>query len=116
MNAYSGQYIQHHGVKGMRWGVRKEKKKSGHQASKPYSPQQRANLKRRRNQSLAQATIGSLMLTAGATSTLVRGRTFVGDIARGTGGVLLISGLTSAVVQQGRMRADSMLRESRESE
>ena len=116
--------LAHHGVKGMRWGVRryenedgtltpagkrrydKVKKKHG----KVYTAKQVSNLKKVRNSNFAAAAVGSIMLGTGAYFRVTKGRSAANDVLRAVGGGMTIGGLAGGIVQQGRLRADNILR------
>jgi hypothetical protein len=65
-------FLAHHGVKGMRWGVRREKRRIAKANRKPISPERAERGRRNRNEFLANVGAG----TVGGTVASVAGFKF----------------------------------------
>ena len=83
---------------------------------KPYTAQQRSNLKRSMKRGFISAGIGAVTLSGGAYLHVTRGKSIASDAIRALGAGMTIGGLAGGIVQAGRLSADNMLRARSESE
>ena len=114
MSLYSEYYLFHHGVKGMKWGVRKEQRTESTSKTrrllKPYTPEKKAQIKANRNFNLALATASSLAVGTGYALQATRGRSVASEVLKGAGKGLAISTISTVAIEQGRLIVDQQLR------
>jgi hypothetical protein len=104
VSTYSEYYLEHHGIKGMKWGVRKEKRKG-------YTPEEKARIRRTRNANLILAGLSGLAVGAGFAMQATKGRSYVSEALKGGGIGLGMAGISNASVEQGKLITNKLFRD-----
>lgn len=104
MSLYSEYYLEHHGIKGMKWGVRKEKREG-------YTPEEKTRIRRTRNANLILAGVSGLAVGAGFALQVTKGRSYVSEALKGGGIGLGMAGISNAGVEQGKLIANKLFRD-----
>lgn len=104
MSTYSEYYLAHHGIKGMKWGVRKAKRKG-------YTPEEKARIRSNRDTNLILTGLGGLAVGAGFAMQAIKGRSFVSEALKGGGIGLGMAGISNASVEQGKLIINKLFRD-----
>lgn len=114
MSLYCEYYLSHHGVKGMKWGVSKDRHTSTPSVTsrlrEPYSSKKRAAIKANRDFNIGLATASSLALGTGYAMQVTRGRSVVSEVLKGAGKGLAASSLSTVAIEQARLTIDKKYR------